>query len=154
MNRKTPDDSTIDFPPRLAIGPGSTDDHGFDGRLCLVEASSGRQWVVPGEEAGIGRHSTCLIQLDAPDVSRKHCRVFRQAGTWWIRDSHSLNGVYLNGRKVTFAPLQTGDEIQIGECILQVVSGRPAADPARQVWRSIASALARAEMSDLRRRAS
>lgn len=154
MSRERPNDSTIDFTPRLAVASAGTDPDGVDEPLSLVEVASGRQWLVTESEAVIGRHSSCSIQLDAPDVSRKHCRVFRQAGTWWINDCHSLNGIYVNGRKVHIAALQPDDEIQIGERVLRVVNGKPSLDPARQIWRSIAAALAQSEVPLAARRAS
>lgn len=154
MSREQPNDSTIDFTPRLVADSAWADGDGADDPLSLVEVASGRRWLLTGGEAVIGRHSSCPIQLDAPDVSRKHGRVFRRAGTWWISDCHSLNGIYVNGRKVTLAPLHADDEIQIGERLLRVVSGKPSSDPAREVWRSIASALAQSEMPLTSRRAS
>jgi pSer/pThr/pTyr-binding forkhead associated (FHA) protein len=73
---------------------------------------------------------------------------------WWISDCHSLNGVYLNGCKVAESPLHHGDEIQIGDQVLQVMLGDCTSDVARSVLRSIASALGRRDDSSMQRCAS
>jgi serine/threonine-protein kinase len=57
------------------------------------------------EDKFFSRHH-CLLEITPP-----HCR---------LRDLGSTNGTFVNGRRVTEASLQHGDEIQGGETVLRV----------------------------------
>jgi predicted component of type VI protein secretion system len=153
MSEEHPIDSTVDFVPRLITGPEEGESVLPCEPLTLVEVATGRRWFVESE-ALVGRHSSCTIHLRGPDVSRRHARVRWRAGEWWISDCHSLNGLYVNGRKITEAPLRNGDEIQIGEQLLRVNSPVLPSDLGHAVLQSIASALAQVEGSSMHRRAS
>jgi len=48
-------------------------------------------------------------------VSRHHCRVVRDAYGYTIEDLNSLNGTYVNRRRVERQHLHDGDEVQIGK---------------------------------------
>ena len=67
------------------------------------------------EDRFFSRHH-CLLEISPP-----HCQ---------LRDLGSTNGTFVNGRKVSEAALQNGDQIQGGETVLlvEVVSGEAAKD--------------------------
>jgi predicted nucleic acid-binding Zn-ribbon protein len=70
----------------------------------------------------IGRSAAADIQLDDPSVSRRHALVVRtEAGSVSALDDRSLNGLFVNGEKVDWAPLRDGDELEIGRYRLFVV---------------------------------
>ena len=48
-------------------------------------------------------------------MSRKHAIFERRASEWFVRDTGSLNGTYVNGEQVDETKLTTGDEVQIGK---------------------------------------
>jgi pSer/pThr/pTyr-binding forkhead associated (FHA) protein len=48
-------------------------------------------------------------------VSRRHAIVQRRDDAWFVVDSGSLNGTYVNGEQVDETKLATGDELQIGK---------------------------------------
>jgi pSer/pThr/pTyr-binding forkhead associated (FHA) protein len=48
-------------------------------------------------------------------VSRKHAVVSERDGHWTIEDQGSLNGTFVNRKRVEAAELSDGDEIQIGK---------------------------------------
>ena len=48
-------------------------------------------------------------------MSRKHAVVLERGGHWFIEDQGSLNGTFVNRRRVESAQLSDGDEIQIGK---------------------------------------
>ena len=62
----------------------------------------------------LGRHPESEISLDDISVSRRHAEIERQADEYVVRDMGSLNGTYVNQRRVDSAVLQQGDEILIG----------------------------------------
>jgi pSer/pThr/pTyr-binding forkhead associated (FHA) protein len=47
-------------------------------------------------------------------VSRRHALVVADADGVRVLDDRSLNGVFLNGRRVEFGALTDGDEIAVG----------------------------------------
>ncbi len=62
----------------------------------------------------LGRLPACDVTLEDPSVSRRHARVDRSPDGWVIEDLGSTNGVKVNGRSVDRAPLEDGDEIELG----------------------------------------
>ena len=82
----------------------------------LAYEESGRQVVNPlnQEWTRIGRSLAADIRFDDATVSRRHALVVSQAEGVRVLDDRSLNGVYVNGERVEWAPLSDGDEITIG----------------------------------------
>jgi len=63
----------------------------------------------------MGRHRSADIRLPLPDVSRRHCRLaFTPAAGWRVIDMDSLNGISVNGERVTVAELRPGDHLSVG----------------------------------------
>ena len=76
--------------------------------------------VLPlGRLTRIGRRVTADIVLDDSTVSRRHALVLDRGGAPVIADDRSLNGVYVNGRRVQEARLHHGDEVQIGARVMR-----------------------------------
>lgn len=75
----------------------------------------GRRFEV-GDELQIGRAATVGLRLPDEQVCPHHCRIFRAAtgGRFWVEDLDSVNGTYLNGRRVRRAVLHEGDRIRVG----------------------------------------
>lgn len=63
----------------------------------------------------IGRSPESGIFLDDVTVSRHHADLRHGAEGWSIRDIGSLNGTYVNRRRVEDQLLMGGDEVQIGK---------------------------------------
>ena len=62
----------------------------------------------------VGRSPNADVFLDDVTVSRHHADIRRGAQGWSIRDAGSLNGTYINRKRVEDHQLGGGDEIQIG----------------------------------------
>ena len=74
-------------------------------------------------ELTIGRAATCEITIDDTYASQIHARVFRRDDDHVLEDLGSTNGTYLNRQKVSSATnLQTGDHLQIGSTVFEVMS--------------------------------
>jgi hypothetical protein len=70
----------------------------------------------------IGRSGAADVRLDDPTVSRRHALIVL-TGTGELRalDDRSLNGLFINGEQVEWAPLADGDELEIGRYRLYIV---------------------------------
>ena len=56
------------------------------------------------------------VVLKHPSISRRHAQItLRKDGVYEITDMESLNGVFVNDRKVKNAPLVDGDIIDVGD---------------------------------------
>ncbi len=82
----------------------------------LAYEDAGRRVVAPvsREWTRIGRSLSADIRFDDATVSRRHALVVNQADGVRVLDDRSLNGVYVNGERVDWAPLTDGAEIAIG----------------------------------------
>jgi pSer/pThr/pTyr-binding forkhead associated (FHA) protein len=69
----------------------------------------------------IGRSPSAAIVLDDASVSRRHALVARRGERTVILDDRSLNGVTVNGKRVTEADLHDGDAITVGRVALRYV---------------------------------
>lgn len=70
----------------------------------------------------IGRSETSDVVLDDPSVSRRHALIVRTPlGELRALDDRSLNGLFVNGKRVEWAALADGDELEIGRFRLYVV---------------------------------
>lgn len=70
----------------------------------------------------IGRSGAADIQLDDATVSRRHALIVRTPDDELrALDDRSLNGLFVNGDPVEWAPLTDGDELEVGRYRLYVV---------------------------------
>lgn len=66
------------------------------------------------QQVTIGRDPSCDIVLDHLSVSKVHAFIENTGGGFTLRDNNSMNGVYVNGKRLTGAyPLQEKDVIVI-----------------------------------------
>jgi pSer/pThr/pTyr-binding forkhead associated (FHA) protein len=92
---------------------------GIAGPALIVRSGGGRTgetFLLEGDETTIGRSPECDIFLDDVTVSRRHAIVRRGSGGLEIEDLGSLNGTYLNRKRIESpARLSDGNELQIGK---------------------------------------
>ena len=79
--------------------------------------------ILPGSIKTIGRATRADFIVDAPLVSRLHCRVTAGATELEVVDLESTNGTYVNGSRVDRATLRAGDRLGVGRVELTVVRG-------------------------------
>lgn len=66
----------------------------------------------------IGRLPDNLIQVDNLAVSGHHAKIYWETDHYVLEDNNSLNGTFVNGRRVSKVPLKDGDEVTIGKHVL------------------------------------
>ena len=71
--------------------------------------------ITPGAIKTVGRAVRADFILDAPLVSRVHCRFTADAlGQLVLEDLGSTNGTFVNDRRIDRASIVAGDRIRIG----------------------------------------
>ena len=76
---------------------------------------SGQRRILDKSRAVLGRSRDADVQIEDPNVSRRHAEVVQQGSTWWVIDVGSTNGVEVDGRRVQRAKLDDGTSFVIGE---------------------------------------
>src|SRR5436190_22454941 len=77
--------------------------------------NAGSKFVLDADITKAGRHPDSDIFLDDVTVSRRHAEIVHENDNYKLRDVGSLNGTYLNRERIeSEAPLENGDELQIG----------------------------------------
>jgi len=101
------------------------EEFGVQGPALVVRSGGGRAgevFQIDSERTVVGRSPDCEIFLDDVTVSRKHATISRRGDQVTIEDQGSLNGTFVNRRRVESAPLDDGDELQIGKYRLTFLS--------------------------------
>ena len=73
----------------------------------------------------LGRGEGCDVQLDGTEASRQHAEIRREGSLYVLRDLSSRNGVFVNGKAISDAPLAPGLIIRLGEWIGTVLLAPP-----------------------------
>jgi pSer/pThr/pTyr-binding forkhead associated (FHA) protein len=82
--------------------------------------------LATGSVKTLGRTARADFILDAPLVSRLHCRLSADAsGQLVVEDLDSQNGTFVNGKKVERATLKSGDRLTVGRVDFTVQSAAP-----------------------------
>ena len=68
----------------------------------------------------VGRAPRADFVVEAPLVSRLHCRLTAGDDTLEVVDLSSTNGTFVNGKRIKRAALKTGDRLRVGRVELKV----------------------------------
>jgi transcriptional regulator with PAS, ATPase and Fis domain len=91
-------------------------------------ASFAIRWVFPPDDGPatilqpgvtvLGRDADCAGYLPSASVSRRHAEIrWTRGGVPMLRDIESRNGVFLNARAITQAPMRVADVLRLGDWI-------------------------------------
>jgi pSer/pThr/pTyr-binding forkhead associated (FHA) protein len=117
-------DTTMSYTPDEEEDPVLDEIKG-EGPALVVRSGGGRageHFLLEQEQTTVGRSPDCDVFLDDVTVSRRHALVVRRDGRFFIEDRGSLNGTFLNRRRIESGPLEDGDEVQIGKYRLTFLS--------------------------------
>jgi hypothetical protein len=95
-----------------------TDEVDKAGAALVIRSGGGRageSFTVEGDRVSIGRTPDAAVFLDDVTVSRNHALIVRRRDGLYIDDLGSLNGTYVNRRRIESHKLEDGDEIQVGK---------------------------------------
>jgi len=88
------------------------------GAALVIRSGGGRageSFTVSEDRISIGRSPDAGVFLDDVTVSRNHALLVRRRDGLYIDDLGSLNGTYVNRRRIESHRLEDGDEIQVGK---------------------------------------
>ena len=117
LTKGEPAETTQTLSPE-EVGELEHEEFGIEGPALVVRAGGGRageSFRPSGERTRIGRSPDCDIFLDDVTVSRNHAVLVEENGKFYVEDQGSLNGTFVNRRRIDKAPLANGDELQIGK---------------------------------------
>ena len=89
-----------------------------EGATLVIRAGGGRageNFPIAAEQTRVGRSPEAEVFLDDVTVSRNHALLVRRRDGLYIDDLGSLNGTYVNRRRIESHKLADGDELQIGK---------------------------------------
>jgi hypothetical protein len=95
------------------------------GATLVIRAGGGRAgetFPLAGDRLTVGRRPDSDIFLDDVTVSRDHAILVRRGSDYYLDDCGSLNGTYVNRRRIESHRLTDGDELQIGKYKLAYLS--------------------------------
>lgn len=116
-------EGSVPVPSSSQRGPAERPDWLHEARAGITDKGkylayeeSGHPVMLPvaREWTRIGRSLSADVRFDDATVSRRHALIVSQPDGVRVLDDRSLNGVYVNGRRVEWSPLQDGDEIVVG----------------------------------------
>ena len=119
LEREVPDvEQTLSYTPESLAEEAASGVEGVEGPALVVRSGGGRAgevFPVQAARTTVGRSPDCDIFLDDVTVSRNHAVLVEEDGSFFVEDQGSLNGTFVNRRRIDRAPLQEGDELQVGK---------------------------------------
>jgi pSer/pThr/pTyr-binding forkhead associated (FHA) protein len=118
MLAKNEGEQTMSYTPEDVDEADAFAELAEQGPALVVRSGGGRAgetFFPTGERTQIGRSPECEVFLDDVTVSRKHAELVRSGDTYTITDLGSLNGTYVNRKRIESAELQDDDEVQVGK---------------------------------------
>ncbi len=88
------------------------------GAALVIRAGGGREgesFPLARDRMSVGRSPESDVFLDDVTVSRDHALIVRRGSEYYLDDCGSLNGTYINRRRIESQRLSDGDELQIGK---------------------------------------
>jgi hypothetical protein len=88
------------------------------GATVVIRSGGGRAgetFPLDGDRMTVGRRPDSDVFLDDVTVSRDHAVIVRRGSDYYLDDCGSLNGTYVNRRRIESHRLADGDELQVGK---------------------------------------
>jgi hypothetical protein len=123
----TPGDTTATY--RL-VDTGELEEFSLEdivarGATLVIRSGGGRAgeaFPLSSDRITVGRRPDSDVFLDDVTVSRDHAVIVRRGSDYYLDDCGSLNGTYVNRRRIESHQLADGDELQIGKYKLAFLS--------------------------------
>jgi phosphoserine phosphatase RsbU/P len=91
-------------------------------KLFLHQADGRREIPIIEFPCTIGRDESCTIPVNDVHISRTHARIVQGRGRFFLEDTKSRNGTFVNGERIgELTQLEHGDDIRFGQNVWAVV---------------------------------
>jgi len=107
--------ATMIYKPRVleATEAVAAEDLGVEREVAIL-SWAGRRLRIDKRRVLLGRSRECDVQIEDPNVSRRHAELRQEGSAFWIVDLDSTNGIEVGGRRVKRAKLEPGGSFTIG----------------------------------------
>lgn len=103
--------------------------------VTLFNITTGEKTPVVLWENSIGRGKANDITLDDPTVSRNHCVLLRRSEGWFVTDTGSTAGTYVNGEPADERTrVLVDDVVSVGNTKLQLLRGEEYFEEVQSSW--------------------
>jgi hypothetical protein len=89
--------------------------------IVRTGVDAGATLVLDGRRVTAGRGNGCDLVVRDTTVSREHAAFVLRGDTWWVLDLGSTNGTRINGLRAAEHPVVTGDRIELGDVVVELV---------------------------------
>lgn len=102
----------------------------MDSGLQLKDEVTGQTYALDHEAMVLGRTSPGhpvdpgFLHIEHDTVSRRHAELIWSGGAYQLSNLSTTNPIRINGQTVEQCLLRAGDQLQLGECVLNLVSTR------------------------------
>jgi FhaA, N-terminal domain/FHA domain len=87
-------------------------------REVAVLSWNGQRRVLDQKRSVLGRSRDADVQIEDPNVSRRHAEIVQEGPVYWLVDLGSTNGTEVDGKRVQRARLGDGSRFTVGETTL------------------------------------
>jgi hypothetical protein len=87
-------------------------------REVAVLRWNGERRVLDQKRSVLGRSRDADVQIEDPNVSRRHAEIVQEGSVYWLVDLGSTNGTEVDGKRVQRARLGDGSSFTVGETTL------------------------------------
>jgi pSer/pThr/pTyr-binding forkhead associated (FHA) protein len=87
-------------------------------REVAVLSWNGERRVLDQKRSVLGRSRDADVQIEDPNVSRRHAEIVQEGSVYWLVDLGSTNGTEVDGKRVSRARLGDGSRFTVGETTL------------------------------------
>ena len=107
--------ATMIYKPRTQpTEAASLEELGVEREVAVLQWN-GQRRVLENQRSVLGRSRDVDVQIEDPNVSRRHAEIVQEGSTYWLVDLGSTNGTEVNGRRVQRMRLDDGSRFTIGE---------------------------------------
>ena len=119
-----PPGATMIYKPRTQpTEAASLVELGVEREVAVLSWPGGRS-VLDKKRSVLGRSRDADVQIEDPNVSRRHAEIVQEGAVYWLVDLGSTNGTEVDGRRVQRARLDDGSRFTLGETTVTFATER------------------------------
>jgi len=113
----TPGATMIYKPRTQPTEAASLADLGVEREVAVLRWN-GQRRILDKKRSVLGRSRDVDVQIEDPNISRRHAEIVQEGSTYWLVDLGSTNGTEVDGKRVSRARLGDGSRFTVGETTL------------------------------------